>query len=81
MDDDNNRTLDVKEFMKGLNDYGVLIEKDEAMTMFQRFDRDNSGLIDFDEFLLTLRVNMSGRGKPLNYMIHLIILTVREKGI
>lgn len=69
MDDDNNRTLDVKEFMKGLNDYGVLIEKDEAMTMFQRFDRDNSGLIDFDEFLLTLRVNISGRGKPLKYMI------------
>uniref|UniRef100_A0A4W5PXC2 Calcyphosine-like b n=1 Tax=Hucho hucho TaxID=62062 RepID=A0A4W5PXC2_9TELE len=65
MDDDNNRTLDMKEFMKGLNDYGVLIEKDEAMKMFQRFDRDNSGLIDFDEFLLTLRPPMSNARKEV----------------
>ncbi len=57
MDDDNSRTLDMKEFLKGLSDYGVLIEKDEAMKLFQQFDRDGSGLIDFDEFLITLRVN------------------------
>lgn len=56
MDDDNNRTLDLKEFMKGLNDYGVLIEKDEALKLFHHFDRDGSGQIDFDEFLITLRV-------------------------
>lgn len=57
MDDDNSRTLDLKEFLKGLNDYGVLIEKEEAMNLFQRFDKDGSGFIDFDEFLITLRVN------------------------
>ncbi len=57
MDDDNSRTLDMKEFLKGLSDYGVLIEKEEAMKLFQQFDRDASGLIDFDEFLITLRVN------------------------
>lgn len=57
MDDDNSRTLDMKEFLKGLSDYGVLIEKEEAMKLFQQFDRDTSGLIDFDEFLITLRVN------------------------
>lgn len=56
MDDDNSRTLDLKEFTKGLNDYGVLMEKNEALTLFQQFDRDGSGHIDFDEFLLTLRV-------------------------
>ncbi|XP_051960199.1 calcyphosine-like b isoform X2 [Xyrauchen texanus] len=59
MDDDNSRTLDMKEFLKGLNDYGVLIEKEEAMKLFQLFDRDGSGLIDFDEFLSTLRPPMS----------------------
>lgn len=57
MDDDSNRTLDLKEFLKGLNDYGVLIEKEEALNLFQQFDRDGSGSIDFDEFLITLRVN------------------------
>lgn len=57
MDDDNNRTLDLKEFLKGLNDYGILIEKQEATALFQIFDRDGSGTIDFDEFLTTLRVS------------------------
>lgn len=57
MDDNNNRTLDFKEFLKGLNDYGILIEKEEATALFKHFDRDGSGTIDFDEFLITLRVN------------------------
>lgn len=57
MDDDNNRSLDFKEFQKGLNDYGLLIEKDEVTALFKHFDRDGSGTIDFEEFLITLRVN------------------------
>ncbi|MEQ2203964.1 hypothetical protein XENOCAPTIV_005821 [Xenoophorus captivus] len=55
MDDNENRSLDFKEFLKGLNDYGLLIEKDEATALFQHFDRDGNGTIDFDEFLITLR--------------------------
>ncbi|KAI5096569.1 calcyphosin-like protein, partial [Silurus meridionalis] len=65
MDDDNSRTLDLKEFIKGLNDYGVLIEKNEAITLFQQFDKDGSGQIDFDEFLLTLRPQMSNARKEV----------------
>ncbi|XP_012693207.2 calcyphosine-like b isoform X2 [Clupea harengus] len=65
MDDDNSRTLDLKEFLKGLNDYGVLIEKDEAHKLFQHFDRDGSGHIDFDEFLITLRPPMSNARKEV----------------
>ncbi|XP_068071966.1 calcyphosine-like b isoform X1 [Danio rerio] len=65
MDDDNNRTLDLKEFIKGLNDYGVLMEKEEAINLFQQFDRDGSGQIDFDEFLITLRPPMSNARKEV----------------
>lgn len=57
MDDDNSRSLDFKEFVKGLNDYGILMDKQEATAVFAQFDRDGSGSIDFDEFLITLRVN------------------------
>lgn len=57
MDDNNNRTLDFKEFVKGLNDYAVVMEKEEAEELFRRFDKDGSGTIDFNEFLLTLRVS------------------------
>ncbi|MBN3318198.1 CAPSL protein, partial [Atractosteus spatula] len=65
MDDDNNKTLDMKEFMKGLNDYGVLMEKEEAIKLFQIFDKDGSGTIDFDEFLITLRPAMSNARKEV----------------
>lgn len=64
MDDNNNRTLDFKEFVKGLNDYAVVMEKEEAEELFRRFDKDGNGTIDFNEFLLTLRV--SG---PMNHCI------------
>ncbi|XP_044000601.1 calcyphosine-like b isoform X1 [Gambusia affinis] len=59
MDDNESRSLDFKEFLKGLNDYGLLIEKDEASALFRHFDRNDSGSIDFDEFLITLRPPMS----------------------
>ncbi|CAL8278881.1 unnamed protein product [Merluccius merluccius] len=65
MDDNNSRSLDVKEFLKGLSDYGILMEKQEALSLFQLFDRDSSGMIDFEEFLLTLRPPMSNARKEV----------------
>ncbi|KAM3600383.1 uncharacterized protein V6R79_022637 [Siganus canaliculatus] len=65
MDNDNNRSLDLKEFLKGLNDFGILIEKQEATALFQQFDRDGSGTIDFDEFLISLRPQMSKARKEV----------------
>ncbi|XP_047426716.1 calcyphosine-like b [Mugil cephalus] len=65
MDDNNSRSLDFKEFLKGLNDYGLLVERDEASALFRRFDRDGNGTIDFDEFLITLRPQMSQARKEV----------------
>ncbi|XP_058026117.1 calcyphosin-like protein isoform X2 [Ahaetulla prasina] len=65
MDDNNSRTLDFKEFVKGLHDYAVLIDKDEAEKIFRIFDKDGNGTIDFDEFLLTLRPPMSNARKEV----------------
>ncbi|XP_057675135.1 calcyphosine-like b isoform X2 [Corythoichthys intestinalis] len=55
MDDDANRSLDLKEFLKGVHDFGLPMDKEEAAAIFRRFDRDADGTIDFDEFLLSLR--------------------------
>ncbi|XP_014809371.1 PREDICTED: calcyphosin-like protein isoform X2 [Calidris pugnax] len=65
MDDDNSRTLDFKEFVKGLNDYAMMIDKEEAQEIFRIFDKDGSGTIDFDEFLVTLRPPMSKARKEI----------------
>ncbi|XP_058536057.1 calcyphosin-like protein isoform X3 [Ochotona princeps] len=65
MDDNNNRTLDFKEFVKGLNDYAVVMEKEEIEELFRRFDKDGNGVIDFNEFLLTLRPPMSRARKEV----------------
>ncbi|XP_072903952.1 calcyphosine-like b isoform X2 [Hemitrygon akajei] len=65
MDDDRNRSLDFKEFVKGLNDYGVLLEKEDVEAAFKHFDKDSSGTIDYDEFLSTLRPPMSNARKEI----------------
>lgn len=59
MDDDGNKNLSFSEFKKGLNDYGVPLELPDVKKMFAAFDSDNSGTIDFDEFLIKLRPPMS----------------------
>ncbi|NWH56496.1 CAPSL protein, partial [Geococcyx californianus] len=65
MDNNNSRTLDFKEFVKGLNNYAMMIDKEEAQRIFQMFDKDGSGTIDFDEFLLKLRPPMSKARKEI----------------
>ncbi|XP_015769612.1 PREDICTED: calcyphosin-like protein isoform X1 [Acropora digitifera] len=65
MDDDQNRTLDFNEFKKGMTEYGLNLEPKELKEMFLAFDKDGSGLIDFDEFLIALRPPMSKARKDV----------------
>lgn len=57
MDDDGSRSIDYREFTKGMHDYGLMLEKEEVQDLFSRFDQDGSGTVDFDEFLKNLRVS------------------------
>lgn len=65
MDDDESRCLDFKEFRKGIHDYGLILEDDVIHEMFECFDHDKSGRVDFDEFLHNLRPPMSNARKSL----------------
>lgn len=56
IDDSGNRVLDYNEFIKGCHDYGIPLSKDEIAEAFKTMDRNQSGSIDFDEFLVALRV-------------------------
>ncbi|GFS03633.1 calcyphosin-like protein [Elysia marginata] len=78
MDDDENRSLDKKEFHKGLHDYGLVeINKEQADELFGIFDKDGSGSIDFDEFLVRLRPPMSQARRNL---IHLAFKKLDKSG-
>ena len=47
----------MEEFRKGMNDYGVGVNADEIRALFMHFDKDGSGTIIFDEFLVHIRVS------------------------
>ncbi|KAM9328888.1 calcyphosin [Gastrophryne carolinensis] len=59
MDDNRTNSLDLEEFSKGLQNYGVPLSSDEVLEIFQRFDTNGNGTINFDEFLTTIRPPMS----------------------
>ncbi|XP_052274406.1 calcyphosin-like protein isoform X3 [Dreissena polymorpha] len=65
MDDDENKALDLKEFKKGIHDYGILMEDTIIKQLFDSLDKDGSGSLDFDEFLKALRPPMSDSRKNL----------------
>lgn len=65
MDDDESKSLDFKEFKKGIHDYGLLMEDGVIKQLFEQLDKDGSGSLDFDEFLKALRPPMSNARKTL----------------
>uniref|UniRef100_A0A8D0BDX2 Calcyphosine n=1 Tax=Salvator merianae TaxID=96440 RepID=A0A8D0BDX2_SALMN len=59
MDDDKSKSLTLEEFRKGLQEAGVPLEPREVEEIFNQCDKNNSGTLDFTEFLQALRPPMS----------------------
>jgi Ca2+-binding EF-hand superfamily protein len=57
IDDDNNGTLNLVEFKKAMKECGLKLTDLQVSQLFMVFDRNRNGVIDFDEFLVTLRVS------------------------
>ena len=80
MDDDGSKSLDLQEFLKGLDTYGVTLSRDETQQIFGLLDEDRSGTIDFNEFLESLRVgifNITTKcvhyAVTIKYMVYLLL--------
>ena len=58
MDDDGSKALQLSEFKKGLRESSFNINEQDLVSLFNYFDNDKSGSINFDEFLAGLRVCM-----------------------
>ncbi len=59
MDDNRSQTLDITEFKKAANDYRFGLNDHEVELAFKAFDRKNTGAINYEEFLRTIRGSMN----------------------
>ena len=65
MDDNHSMSLDKFEFSKAMSDYMLGFSEGEVQTLFAHFDFDRSGLIEYDEFLRTIRGPMNAARKAI----------------
>lgn len=59
MDDDNNGSLSQIEFWKACKDFKVGISEENVPILFKAFDVNGDGTMDYDEFLILVRGEMS----------------------
>jgi Ca2+-binding EF-hand superfamily protein len=57
MDVKGDTNLDVDDFRWGLMDFGITVTKDEAAEVLKYFDKDVNGMVNFEEFVKTLKVS------------------------
>jgi len=55
MDDDGSKTLSRQEFEKAIRDFKAEIASEDAGILFQAFDINRDGTIQYDEFLRVIR--------------------------
>ena len=59
MDDDGSHTLSRSEFEKACRDFKIEMNNDDVGTMFQGFDLNRDGTIQYDEFLRVIRGDLN----------------------
>ena len=64
-DDDNSKTIDLKEFKKFCHDYRIPLNENEIQILFNEIDRNGSGKIDYEEFLRGVVGEMNDRRRKI----------------
>jgi Ca2+-binding EF-hand superfamily protein len=59
MDENGNKSLDPEDFKWGLYNYGIYLNENDLKTLMRAFDRNGDGVVNFDEFLTTLKGKMN----------------------
>ena len=79
LDDNRNRQLDLNELMWGLKDFDIHLSEEQVDVLIKHFDRDNSGTVNFDEFLVGLRGKMNPKRQAVCDGIFLLFKLNEEK--
>lgn len=58
MDDDGSKSLSLAEFKKALKEFKMDLSESDLRQLFDHFDQDGSGSIDFEEFVQVSNVVM-----------------------
>ena len=62
---DGNKKVDRQEFAVGLRENGVNLSPQEYSVLFDYFDKDRDGTVNFDEFLVGIRGQPNSRRQAL----------------
>lgn len=65
MDDNHSMSLDRYEFAKAMADYALGFTENEIVNLFNYFDYNRTNLIEYDEFLRTVRGPMNPQRKAI----------------
>jgi len=58
LDDNKNRQIDSNELLWGLKDFDIHLNEEQVAVLMKHFDTDGQGTINFDDFLVALRVSI-----------------------
>ena len=59
LDDNRNRQIERNELLWGLKDFDIHLSEEQVDVLIKHFDRDGSGTVNFDEFLVGLRGDLN----------------------
>lgn len=65
VDDDGSRSMDADEFQKACKEMNLTYPLDDLKRLFAYLDHDESGRVDYDEFLVGLRGELNARRSEL----------------
>jgi Ca2+-binding EF-hand superfamily protein len=71
--DKGNPSLDLVEFTRGVQMYNLSFSAAEIKELFGLFDKDQSGTMDFNEFLEAVRVLFYSNNQRASFFLHLNI--------
>ena len=77
MDDDGSGTLDLEEFRKAMKESRLNLTERQLKHLFLYFDKDDSGGITYDEFLVGIRGVLNKRRRE---MVHLAFAVLDKRG-